>query len=79
MKPNTPHMVVTPENAICLGNHFIAASSIRETCFGLIHTFVMRGLITNAENRAVWENLHRLLYYWQDAYITSFDDDGMGI
>lgn len=50
MRPNTPHMVFTPESAICHGGHFYATSTIQPTIFGIYHTFSASGLLTNTEH-----------------------------
>ena len=48
MRPNTPHAVYTPEHTVCRGGHFFATSTIRDTFSGLIHTFMIDLIITNA-------------------------------
>lgn len=48
MRPNTPHIVYTMDASICLGGHFYAASTLRDTCFGIFQTFVSGNSITNA-------------------------------
>jgi hypothetical protein len=75
MRPNTPHMVVTLDHAICYGTHFIATGALRQTCFGLIHAFVRRDVITNTENRKVWFSLQRLLIYYREVYLESYLND----
>lgn len=64
MRPNTPHAAYTPENAICMGGHFYATSTIQSSMFGIIHAFVAGLLVTNTEH-PVWRNLMRrmALYY----------------
>ncbi|KAF8891503.1 hypothetical protein CPB84DRAFT_1748939 [Gymnopilus junonius] len=47
MRPNTPHYVFTPTPTIAHGGHFLATSTIRQTCYGLIHTTLSGHLITN--------------------------------
>lgn len=48
MRPNTPHAVYTIEPSICLGGHFYAAATIRDTCIGIFQTFIAGFVITNA-------------------------------
>jgi hypothetical protein len=50
MRPNTPHLVYTPEAAICHGGHFYSTSTIRHTVFGIYHTFSASRLLTNTEH-----------------------------
>lgn len=66
MRPNTPHLVMTPESSICYGGHFYTCSTIRETCYGLLHTFVASSLITNTHHTAASRDILRrlLTYFW---------------
>lgn len=66
MRPNTPHLVITPESSICYGGHFYAVSTLRETCHGLLHTFVASTLITNTDHTTGSRDLLRrlLTYFW---------------
>lgn len=50
MRPCTPHAVVTPESAICLGGHFYAISTLRESCFGVLQSFSTSQVVTNTEH-----------------------------
>ncbi|KAF8233088.1 hypothetical protein L208DRAFT_1268787, partial [Tricholoma matsutake] len=50
MRPGTIHAVFTPESAICFGNHFYAISTITDTFFSLIHSFVGSSIITNTQH-----------------------------
>ncbi|KAJ3507583.1 hypothetical protein NLJ89_g6218 [Agrocybe chaxingu] len=69
MRPNTPHFVFTPSSSICHGAHFYATSTIRETCFGIIHSFVASRYISNTEHeRESRELLRRLVTYYQSVY-----------
>lgn len=47
MRPCTPHWVVGTSNTIVHGRHYVATTSIRRTCFGIVHTFVMGLFVTN--------------------------------
>lgn len=44
MRPNTLHSVFTPTHSICHGGHFYATSTLADTCYGLLHTFLERDL-----------------------------------
>jgi hypothetical protein len=50
MRPNTPHLVYTMESAICHGGHFYCMSTIRDSIFGIFHTFSASSLLTNTEH-----------------------------
>lgn len=47
MRGGTPHFVLGTEGSIVLGRHYYATASIRRSCFGIVHTFVMGLAITN--------------------------------
>ena len=70
MRPNTPHLVVTPEHAICHGGHFYAMSTIRDTCFGIYHTFIGGALLTNTEySLHAQQMLTRMLFFIRDSFV----------
>jgi hypothetical protein len=75
MRPNTPHMVVTTDHAICYGTHFVSSATIRQTCYSIFHTFIARSEVTNAENLCVWTILHRFLGHYHQVYLHQFFDD----
>ncbi|KAF8237282.1 hypothetical protein L208DRAFT_1206012, partial [Tricholoma matsutake] len=50
MWPGTIHVVFMPESAICLGNHFYTISTITDTFFSLIHSFVGSSIVTNMQH-----------------------------
>ncbi|KAF5348123.1 hypothetical protein D9756_010740 [Leucocoprinus leucothites] len=58
MKPCTPHLVVTPDNTVCIGDQFYAGSTLRETCYGIFHGFAAGRHITNVSHA---ETSHDLL------------------
>ena len=68
MRPNTPHAVFTPENCITYGSHFVATSTLRETCYGVVHSFISSSAITNADNNDVWNILQRLACYYHQIF-----------
>jgi len=37
MRPNTPHAVYTPTDAICHGGHYIASTTMKDTISGMVH------------------------------------------
>ena len=50
MKPNSPHAVYTTNSAICYGGHFYCSATIRNSIFGIYHTFCAATLLTNTEH-----------------------------
>jgi hypothetical protein len=75
MRPNTPHMVVTTDHAICYGTHFVSSATIRQTCYSIFHTFIARSELTNAENLCVWTILHRFLGHYHQVYLHEYFED----
>jgi len=68
MRPNTPHAVFTPENAICHGGHFYAATTMTDTFYGITHSFVADSLITNVQH----QNSRRMIRKIVDLYYSAF-------
>jgi hypothetical protein len=66
MRPCTPHFVLGVDNAIMTGRHFYATSTIAQTCYGIIHTFVMNHVITNTQHNDTRTYLRRMLRMWTD-------------
>jgi len=60
MRPNTPHLVITPTHSICYRGHFYATSIIRDTCYRLFHMFIGSSVLMNMEHT---KDSHILL--WQ--------------
>lgn len=81
MRPNTPHLVITPESSICYGGHFYASSTIRDSCHGLLHTFVASSLLTNTEHTAASRDLlRRMLTYYCKIFTSDYiSSAGVGI
>jgi hypothetical protein len=50
MKPSTLHAVVTFEASICHGGHLYPMSTMRNTMYGIMHTFVGSSVLTNTEH-----------------------------
>jgi hypothetical protein len=79
MRPNTPHVVFTAEHSVCLGGHFYATPTLRDTCYGIYHTFVAGSLVTNAQHtKHAFLLLMRLLAFFENHFMCSTyssDDD----
>ena len=70
MRLNTPHLVVTPEHAICHGGHFYAMSTIRDTCFRIYHMFVGGSALTNTEySLHAHQMLTCMLFYIHNSFV----------
>jgi hypothetical protein len=89
MRPNTPHVVFTAEHSVCLGGHFYATSTLRDTCYGMMHTFIAGSLVTNAQHtKHAFMLLSRLLAFFEchfldsgasrDKYMNDDIDDDLG-
>lgn len=66
MRPCTPHFVLGIDNSIVLGRHYYATATIRRSCFGIVHTFVMGAGITNTSHdedaSSLWRQLMAMWY-----------------
>jgi hypothetical protein len=68
MRPNTPHYVLTAQDAIIYGHHFFSASTVQSTTFGIIHCFIHKYGVTNTSHDNIYTFLRRLMVMWQDYY-----------
>ncbi|KAF8066069.1 hypothetical protein FPV67DRAFT_1359440, partial [Lyophyllum atratum] len=74
MRPNTIHAVLTPDASICRGGHFYATATIRDSVYGLYHTFVASSYITNALHKSASEQmLMRMLRFFHHRLTTARD------
>lgn len=65
MRGGTPHFVMGTGGTIVLGRHYIAASTIKSTVYGLVNTFVMGVGITNTSHDAGTRSLLRqTMAFW---------------
>jgi hypothetical protein len=70
MRPNTPHLVLGIENSMMLGRHFYCASTIADSCYGLVHTSTLGGFVTNQHHhRYIITFFRRILSMWIDHYM----------
>lgn len=70
MRPCTPHFVLGTEPSIVFGRHFYAASTIRRSAFGVLHTFVMGFVVTNTTHGDETKALFRqIMAFWYRHYI----------
>jgi hypothetical protein len=70
MRPNTPHVVFTSESSSCLGGHFIATTTLLDTCYGIFHSFVAGDLVTNANHTVhVFMLLARMISFYENELI----------
>jgi hypothetical protein len=76
MRPNTPHYVLGVENAIMMGRHFYSASTICETCLGIVHAFILGYDITNQHDNTLRSLFRRIMAMWADHYQLGESDIG---
>ena len=65
MPPGVPHWVLSTSNAMCVGRHFYAASTIHLSVLGIVHTFLLSGSITNEDHLPTRTLLYQLLVFWE--------------
>jgi hypothetical protein len=73
MRPNTPHFVLGIENSMMLGRHFYSASTIADSCFGLVHASTIGGFVTNQHHHNTMTFLRRILTMWVDHYMNGHE------
>jgi hypothetical protein len=64
MPPGVPHWVLSTSNAICVGRHFYATSTIRLSILGVAHAFLLSGALTNEDHLETRSLLYQLLVFW---------------
>jgi len=69
MKPTTLHYVLTVEDSITYGRHFYTMSTISDSIFGVLHSFVVGLGATNTLHEAGTRTfLHRIMAMWQQHF-----------
>jgi hypothetical protein len=76
MRPNTPHAVFTPENSICHGGHFYAMSTMQDTMFGIVNTFMSPDALTNSDRPTHGIILRRIATFYHDVLVKQRIEDG---
>ena len=70
MRPNTPHVVFTVESSVCRGGHFYAASTIRDSCYGMMHCFTSGTLVTNADHTSeAFALMGHMVVRWEQHFL----------
>jgi hypothetical protein len=64
MPPGVPHCVLGTSNAICVGRHFFAASTIRSSVITIVHTFLLGLSVTNEDFVESRTFLYQLIVFW---------------
>ena len=80
MRPNSPHMVYTIENAISKGSYFYATSTLTDTFTGLVHCLIADRVVTNTSHFASRFLLLRMIHYFHEEFIVlGHSQEGMCI
>jgi hypothetical protein len=69
MRPNTPHAVFTPDHSICHGGHFYATSTMQDTMFGIVNTFMSPDALTNTDHRPHGILLRRIAAFYHEILV----------
>ena len=76
MRPNTPHAVFTPKHAICHGGHFYSTTTMQDTMFGMVHTFICPKFLTNDSKSSRSLVLRRIAAFYHDVFVQERLEDG---
>jgi hypothetical protein len=68
MRPNTPHYVLTVDHSITYSRHFYATSTIRDTCWAIVHCTIGSNTFTNTERPHTTQLLRRILLWSLEEY-----------
>jgi hypothetical protein len=75
MPGGIPHFVLGTGNALCIGRHFYAKSTIRSSVIAIAQTFVLGGSLTNDDNLETRTLLFQLIIFWSNR-LDKTDVDG---
>ena len=64
MPGGIPHWVLGTSNAMCVGRHFYSTSTIRSSVIAIVHTFLLRGTLTNEDHLATRTLLCQMMVFW---------------
>ena len=78
MRPNTPHAVFTPEPSICHGGHFYSTSTMQDTMFGIVNTFMNPSALTNTDHPPHAILLRRIAAFYHESLVKQQVRDGVG-
>jgi hypothetical protein len=71
------HAVFSPENCIFEGGHFYAASTMQDTMFAIVHTFI-NNYYTNADKPSYGLFLRRIGWFYHQVLVQKkMEDDGL--
>jgi len=69
MKPTTLHYVMMTKDSITFGRHFYSASTISDSIFGVIHSFMVGLGTTNMLHESGTRTfLHKIMAMWQEHF-----------
>ena len=68
--------MLSTSNAICIGRHFYAASTIRSSIVVVAHAFLLSASLTNEDHIEMWTLLYQLMVFWSKR-IDHNDVDGI--
>ncbi|KAL0579560.1 hypothetical protein V5O48_002440 [Marasmius crinis-equi] len=71
MRPCTYHYVVTLDNSLCHGSHFMCSSTMSDTCYGIFHDFTHHDTITNQDDVHYRVTLAQMAIFWKKRIVDS--------
>jgi hypothetical protein len=79
MRPNTMHAVFSPESCIFEGGHFYATSTMQDTMFAIVHTFI-NNFYTNADKPSHGILLRHIAWFYHKVLVQKqLQDDGLSL
>lgn len=65
MRPMTPHYVVTTGPSMVFGKHYFCASTLAESCYGVVHSLLEESVLTNTTHAQVISYISCFLCWWE--------------
>lgn len=77
MRPNTPHVVFTPDHSVVHGGHLYPRATLQDSLAGIIHCFVAGNWITNTNHTVARFHLQQMIVFCHMAIVEQdIWDDG---
>jgi hypothetical protein len=74
MRPSTPHYVLTVEDSITYGRHFYSASTISDSVYGILHSFVLGIGVTNTLHDNTKTLMRRIMAMWYIHFVEAGEE-----
>jgi hypothetical protein len=75
LRPNTLYAIITLQDAIISGGYYLSSHTLQDSLLGIVHTFVLPGLLTEGENPELSTFARRMVQYFHNALVLNDTSD----